>query len=148
MLPNVLYHGSAYWTNELKPGFEHTGIEVQWDETESNRFLYATTERETAIELGLASAIEKAYTLNSYQTRGNAIMINCDQKITVKDLYDLEVWIYTIQPGPKENWSLNKNPHNGLSTEFKTDHTVRSIRAVDRIDIKKWLRNKDVIIGE
>lgn len=148
MLPSVLYHGSAYWTNVLKPGFKHTGVEVQWDETESNKFLYATTERETAIGLGLASAIEKAYTLNQYQIRGNSITINTDQKITVVDLYELEVWIYTIHPGPKENWSLNKNPHNGLDTEFKTDHTIRSVRTVERVDIKKWLRNKDVIIGE
>ena len=44
MLPSKLYHGTGFNDLVLKPGYEHTGKEIKWDETESNRYLYATAD--------------------------------------------------------------------------------------------------------
>jgi len=53
----MLFHGSGFDQSELMPGFYRSGNLVKWDETESNMFLYTTTEREVAIGQGFASTV-------------------------------------------------------------------------------------------
>ena len=53
----------------------HTGVEVKWDKTESNKWLYATTMMGEAVALGFASVIEKKYRLDRYQFKGDTITI-------------------------------------------------------------------------
>lgn len=149
MLPTVLYHGSAFWTGKLKPGFQHTGVEVKWDETESNHYLYATTEREMAITLGWASAIEKRYGLDHFQTIGNSILIDVPKDVRPKpkkeELLELEVWLYKIVPAPKEDWELNKNPHNNLKSEYRTQRTITP-KSLEKINLKEWIGQRVVMI--
>lgn len=151
MLPSTLYHGSAFWTKELKPGFKHTGIEVRWDQTESNHFLYATTDREQAIVLGFASAVEKKFGLDHFQSVGKTILLDVPRQphgYTVKEeqLYQLEVWLYTIVPTARDGWALNRNAHNQLTNEYKTQNTVRGIRGVEKIDVREWLKQYELTI--
>lgn len=151
MTPAVLYHGSAFLTAELKPGFQHTGVLVRWDETETNKFLYATTERETAIALGFASAVEKKYGLDRFQHDPGQLIVNCPRQphgytVTEEQLCQVEVWLYTLYPNSRDHWVLNKNPHNRLKTEYKTEATIRQIHRVDQIDVRSWLRGYEVTL--
>lgn len=140
-LPSHLYHGSAYLHTELKPGFLHSGIEVQWDVNESNRFLYATTDKNTAIELGFASSIEKAFNLHAFQSKDNDIKIVLDEVKSLprlEDLFHLPVYLYTLRPRSLDHWVPNHNAHNGLTTEWKTQATIRTFLSREQVDVKAW----------
>lgn len=150
MIPTALYHGSAYWAKDLKPGFERSGEIVRWDDTEDNTYLYATTEREKAIVLGFASAIEKKFGLDRFQHIGDRLILDIPRQphgytVGEDQLRELEVWLYEIIPHTRDGWRLNKNEHNNMqNTEYKTKSTIRSIRSVTLVDVKSWLRGYKV----
>lgn len=145
-----LYHGSGYLHNELKPGYMHTGQEVFWDETESNRYLYATIDREEAIELGFASAVEKAFLLNRFQSDGNKYTFTFEDKVTPKlsDLEKLVLYIYDIKYADDSGWKHVNNQTNGIDTEYKTDKVIESalIIKTEKVNLKDWLSDKEIII--
>lgn len=145
--PTVLYHGSRFKQTELKPGFLHTGVLVEWDETESNKFLYATTVFNTAAELGFASSIEKAFNVDRFHVDKGIICIQTPDALKVEQLYNIPVFIYTIRCLDKDCWVKNANEHNGLDTEYKTNRTIHAIEKCEPLDILKWLANYEVRIG-
>ena len=147
MLPSKLFHGSAYNDRVLKPGFEHTGIEVHWDETESNRFLYATTDKESAIGLGWASSIEKSFELDRFQIEGDTLTIQLSpkhQSVTLRELLECPVFLYTFKPKAEEHWELVGNKVNNFHVEYKTKTTIKITTTVVRVNLRAWLRIKNI----
>ncbi|MDD2879726.1 MAG: hypothetical protein PHQ58_04770 [Rhodoferax sp.] len=147
LLPKKLYHGSAYRHTELMPGFNRTGSLVEWDKTENNKFLYATADRDSAIELGFASSIEKKFYLDRFKSSGRMLLIETpDKTLTVSKLYELDVFLYDIIVTVNDGWVKNNNQHNGITTEFKTPKTITSIEKCEKINVREWLSNFDVQI--
>lgn len=153
MLPKALYHGSTYAQVELKPGIERSGKLVQWDEVEDNTWLYATTDKDTAIDLGFASALEHKYGLDHFQTIGDTVAIQLalvdgkKQKVSVDDLFrELEVYLYEIRPTAAGGWVHNDNGHNQLTTEWKTQRTIWPYRQATRVDLASHFRNRKIVI--
>ena len=143
----ILYHGSAYDQNELMPGIRRSGKLVQWDETESNDYLYATTSKSTAIDLGFCSKIEKLYDINRCTIHGNEIKITFDSaKIPSKsEIEHFKIFLYSIELD--NHWIKNLNPHNKLVTEYKTKSTIKStILSKEQVDMKEWLKDKKLIL--
>lgn len=146
-LPAVLWHGSAYATDILKPGFLWSKKHVEWDSGESNHYLYATTERESAIALGFGSAIEKRHLLDRFQVdeKTKTLVIFSPRKLTHYDLEQLQVWLYELHPQNSEQWVYNHNQTNKIDTEYKTHRIVPFARR-EQIDLKIWLGQWDVEI--
>lgn len=143
-LPKLLYHGSLYQQTELKPGFRHTGKVVSWDKTESNMFLYVTSDKDTAIELGFASAIEKMFNVTHFRSVGNTLSIETDQPITLQSLAEVTVYLYAIRGLDKDGWLKNDNKNNGITTEYKTDRTIMAIDSCVIVDIADWLKTRTI----
>jgi hypothetical protein len=141
--PTTLYHGSLFKQNEIQPGFNHTKKLVQWDVTESNQWLYATSEREEAIRLGIGSGTEKAFDSERYATIGDDIYIYCRKPIDLSAFFDMTIYLYTFPFRGDDGWVKVMNPHNNIETEWKTQETVRNI-TVERIDLKKFLVGKNL----
>lgn len=147
MIPR-LYHASSYLQEELKPGIAYTGEKVEWDETESNEWLYATSNKEAAIAQGLASAIEHHWLLHRFQSSGNHLAFTFDAGTPVptrRDLERLKVYLYVIHAHVADGWVKNSNTHNKLRSEYRTQNTVRDrIASASLVDMKQWLQGKDV----
>lgn len=145
-----LYHGSKYKHRELKPAFMWTGTEVNWDQTESNHFLYATKARDAAIDMGFASALEQSFLLKRIQTRGNNIRITIESgpMPTREDLEKITVYVYKIEKVQKDGWQAVNNRFNNMSDEFKTDKPIpeSSIREVEEIVCKDWLKGRKITV--
>lgn len=145
-----LYHGSGYKHSELKPGIHHTGKLQRWDNTESNEWLYATTMREEAIAQGLASVIEKNWSLTRFQSTDRSIVIYIDGKVpTYADIVKLTVYLYVIQ-WDDAHWTKVDNVSNGMESEYKTKTTIPSslIASCEPVDLTKWLRGKTLTIKQ
>lgn len=143
MVPPFLFHGSKFKQEELKPGFKHTGEEVNWDKYESNHWLYATSAKDEAILLGIASAAEKEMETNRfrYDLSKRSIRFNTDKPIPITSLNKLEVYVYTIRGNVSDKWIKNINPHNDIKTEWKTEATVSdNIVSVEKINVESYLR--------
>lgn len=147
MIPR-LYHASSYLHDELKPGIAYTGEKVQWDEFESNEWLYATSNKEKAIEQGLASAVEHRWLLHRFQSTGDSLVFTFDHgshRPSRRDLEQLQIYLYVIHPHVADGWVKNHNPHNKLRSEYRTQNTVRDrIISASLVDIKQWLHGKNV----
>lgn len=142
----LLYHGSGFNNSLLKPGFNHTGILVKWDQTENNKFLYATTDRDTAIELGFASSIEKTFEIDRFHVENKSIIIESQKLLSLANLKKVPVFLYTIVVKEKDDWIKNINPNNNINTEYKTSKTINSISSIEKIDISSWLNVYNVKI--
>lgn len=145
-LPVFLYHGSRYKQPELMPGFNRSGKVVKWDETESNAFLYATSVKDTAIELGFASSVEKLLDVTKFRTEGKELIIETDTTVTFEKLCEIPVYLYKIRFEPKDGWKKNNNQNNGITTEFKTTQTIHAIEYCELVDIREWLKQYNVIL--
>lgn len=143
--PNILYHGSAYRTPTLKPGIAYGGEKVEWDQGESNEYLYATSDKDAAVELGFASAIEKKFKLDRFHSDEHELTITASEHITMRDLEALEVYLYAISFTGADGWMLNHNAHNGMNTEFKTRKVVSYI-SVEKVEMKSFLTGKKINI--
>ena len=145
MTNDLLYHGSIYLQTELMPGFKRSGKFVRWDRIESNHFLYSTTERDSAVGLGLFSAFEKAYEVNRCQFDGKNIIIDSDKPdVAIEDIQKLKVYLYTLPHRETDGWLKNFNPFNNIKTEYKTLQTIQLDQPAEQIDLKKWLTGKTV----
>jgi hypothetical protein len=145
--PKTLYHGSLYKQTELMPGFKRSGKLTVWDGVESNLNLYTTTEREEAILLGIGSALEKTFNTDRYRTIEGDIWIYSQQPITLEQIYDLEIYLYTIPFRVSDGWVKNNNPYNDIDTEWLTRKTIRQIK-VERVDLKTFLKGRGVTITQ
>lgn len=148
MKPDFLYHGSMYLAAELMPGFKRSGVLVKWDKIESNKYLYATTDKEEAKSLGFASAIEKIYGLDEYHTLedGSISMKLRDAGVSLKDLGSLDVYVYTIPNKDDDHWVLNNNHFNNIENEYKTDRAIMHIGEVEKLDVVEWIKSKKIKI--
>lgn len=142
----TLYHASAYKNDVLMPGFNYTGKLVEWDFGENNHFLYATTDKEVAIEQGFASAVEHKFELDEFHTRGDTITIVTSSKlVTEKTIEALDVYLYVIEADLDVHWIKNTNATNNLDSEYKTKDKVKDF-TVKKIDLPQWLTKKKLII--
>lgn len=135
-----LYHGSAFKSTNglLIPGFEHTGELVEWDLTESNKFLYFTTSERSAIELGLMSALEKAYLLDRVQIGDDkTFTIVSPTKINRKKVMEVNVYLYVLDMSSVQGVVKVHNEHNQMKDEYKTDKSVPFV-SVKKIDIETY----------
>lgn len=142
--PNRLYHGSGYEQTELKPGFQHSGKSVIWDQYESNSFLYASGGNEAARLLGLSSALEKKYKLDHtrFDEDTRTITLKFSGHVPTKgEIENIGVWVYTIGVKPGV-WEKNRNPHNQIEDEWKTRQVIPSQDIVhcDKVDVRALLR--------
>lgn len=141
-----LYHGSGFCQTELKPGIHHTGELVQWDKTESNEWLYATTLMEEAIAQGFASVVEKHYMLARFRSEGKHLTLVFDRQVpSQKDLEALQVFLYTLDWRVGDKWVKVDNLHNGMTNEYKTKAILTdAILECTPVDLKAWLSRKVV----
>lgn len=147
--PTYLYHGSGFKQTELKPGYEHTKKLVTWDRYESNAFLYATTDKQEAITLGISSKWEKEWKLKSTHIDNDKKTIDLvfeDKPPSPEDLIKVDCWLYIILYNP-EQWIKNRNPYNGIDTEYKTKETIKDILDVQKIDVEEVLKSYQVNIS-
>ncbi|WP_144106781.1 hypothetical protein [Paraburkholderia sp. BCC1886] len=141
----ILYHGSGYNQKELMPGFKRSGVIVRWDKTESNEWLYATTDKQEAIGQAFASMMEKVRGITRYKAHGNVIELSVpENRIPARsDMETLEIYLYTITNLEQDEWVKNDNAHNKLLTEWKTQSTISAgIRMQEQIDLHLWLATK------
>lgn len=117
-----LYHGSAYRHDILRPGIHHTGVLQRWDDTESNEWLYASTDRQEAILNGLCSALSQEFRVDRFSWDDNAFVITSADKITERDVRQARPLLYTLPPGA--SWKKVNNEVNGSDTEWKTKECV------------------------
>jgi hypothetical protein len=146
MLPPLLFHGSRFKQNELQPGFNHTRKIVQWDKTESNVFLYATSVRETAIELGFASSLEKIFEIDLFRVQGKEILIECNAELSMRDLATVPVYLYQLKCKEEDGWVKNDNETNGITTEYKTQRRITEIDLCEKVNIAEWLKQYKVSV--
>jgi hypothetical protein len=146
-MKTILYHGSGFDQDELMPGFLRSGKLVQWDQTESNEWLYTTTDKQEAISQAFASMIEKTYESMGYATHGNRIEIQFPKEVapSVEELKKLQLFLYTIRLEDEDGWVKNNNEHNQIKTEWKTQSIIdRNIIHKEQIDLAGWLANKQL----
>lgn len=98
----LLYHGSYYATDTLRPGFEHSQTEIRWDHGQSNRYLYATPQRDLALAMGYASALEQVGILVArVRTRGRRLLIDLEPASWAERAHIAErvaqIYLYEIQ---------------------------------------------------
>ena len=143
-----LYHGSGYLHNELKPGFKHSGKIIRWDVTESNKWLYASTELEVVKQLGFSSAVAQRWNLKEFHSdkKSLSFIFPPGVEVSLEEIYELDVYIYTIIPSTEDNWIKNTNEHNHLDSEWKTTNTVKNIKSIEKLDIKNWLKKYKIDI--
>lgn len=129
------------------PGFKRSGKLVHWDGVESNQYLYVTSEKPEAISLGFGSALEKTLNSRRYATFDDNIVVYFTKELPEVDkIYDLIFYVYTIASKEEHEWIKNSNPFNNIDTEWITKNTVRSITRCEKIDVKKWLEDKQVYL--
>lgn len=148
-VPHYLYHGSMYKQHELMPGFQRSGELVRWDGVESNEWLYATTDRDDAVMLGIGSALEKEFRVDrySYDAKTRKLTITSPDQITPGDLRKLQVFLYTIRGENSDEWLPNFNQQNGIENEYKTQNTIdESIVKTEQVDVNKVISNYRVEI--
>lgn len=148
-----LYHGSAFFTKELKPGFYFSKKLVEWDKTESNKFLYATTEYRDAVLFGFASLIEKRFDVehvhfdsNKDSSKVYVATPEKSDKLSVEDLLSCTVYLYTINHRKSDGWQLVKNKVNNYDKEFKTSRFIEAIEKIEEIVIKDWFESHGVLV--
>lgn len=148
MNPERLYHGSMYEQDELMPGFKRSGKLVKWDLIESNLFLYTSTSKEEATSLGFGSALEKAFNTERYATLEDTVYIYFKDDVkSLEELFNLEIYVYTIRFDEADGWRKNNNPVNGIDTEWCTKQTIkRNILSRERVDIQQWLKGKRLVL--
>lgn len=145
-LPPKLYHASAFKATILEPGYKHVHKLVKWDNGETNHYLYATTDRQAAIDMGVASAIEHKYELDSFSVHGDSVTIKTPADITLNDISRLRVYIYMIHPDADDQWLYNHNGSNHMRTEYKTKSDVEPY-AISTVDVGNWLKGKKVTLN-
>lgn len=143
-MPEKLYHASGYWQLMLRPGFHYTGEEVFWDETESNKFLYAGEDKDFVTDMGFASVIEKSYNLESFHSDKNKIEIRLranSAPLTVSKIKLLSIYLYEMRFKKSDKW-VPVETHN-TEKEWKTKNTVSYV-SVKQIAGFDWIKKRDI----
>lgn len=149
MTPKLLFHGSRYLTDVLKPGIVYTGKEVRWDMTESNRWLYATTNHSDAISFAVMSILEHLGFGGAYHFHNNILSIEEEEP---KDGYlsllkNQTAYLYTIADPKAHGFFKVGNKFNGYTEEWKTTENV----PVDEpllISITEWAKKERILFEQ
>lgn len=141
--PNTLYHGSLYKQTELMPGFKRSGELTVWDGVETNQNLYATTDKQSAILLGIGSGVEKTFGSNRFIELDGNIWIFTDTEISFNKFLEMELYVYTIPFRAQDGWVHNNNPYNNIDTEWKTTKTIHGVK-VAQVNIAEAMRGHTV----
>ena len=144
--PSELYHGSGYKQEELKPGYQHSKKLTVWDQYESNAYLYATSNRDSAMLLGFSSAIEKKYKLNKTkidEAKKTIYLEFGEPTPSLDNLFDTEVYLYSI-PYDSVIWQKNNNPFNNIDTEYKTTSTITKINDREQLNLHEVLSDYQI----
>lgn len=149
MTPPLLFHGSRYLTNVLKPGIEYTGKEVRWDKTESNRWLYATTNQSDAISFAVMSILEHLGFGGGYHFHDNVLTI---EEKEPKDGYlslfkEQPTYLYTITDPKAHGFFKVGNEFNGYTEEWKTTKNV----VVDEpllVRVAEWAKKERILFKQ
>jgi hypothetical protein len=127
----ILFHGSGYLNKTLQPGFNYTGELVQWDKTESNKFLYLSRDENEAVLNGLCGALSINHDIDqfSFSDDDNILKITTpDSSLTADMVYSSKVWLYRILK--TKDIKIVGNDYNGSTTEYKTDKVINYIDVV------------------
>lgn len=143
--PEVLYHGSLYKQNELKPGIKHTGELTVWDGVETNQNLYATTDIREAALLGIGSAAEKTFDTDRFIELNGDIWLFSQNPISIDDFLKMVIYRYTIPFREQDGWVKNNNPYNNIDTEWITQKTIRGVKC-EQLDIREVLKGHKVTV--
>lgn len=140
--PLRLYHGSFYHANILRPGYEYTGIEVTWDQTENNRWLYATADRTLAIEMGFASALSQVgVNVDHFATEPGRMQVWSQPIVDDAILKKIaRLYLYTLKA---EGFQEVHNQHNNATNEYKRQDAVVPL-SVEEICLESFLKGYDV----
>ena len=145
----MIYHGSCYLKDKLMPGFERASVLMRWDQFESNKFLYATIDREQAIAQAFVDAVDKRYPLSQIVIGSDEIALKfSDYKLPSKlELSALDVYVYHI-PFDREDlenpWIQNLT-ENGSNHEHKTEQIIRDFE-VEKVNLEEWMHSKKLIL--
>ena len=148
MLPNKLYHGSSHLAlAALMPGFMHSHKLVEWDGTENNHFLYATTDLQTAMDQAVASLLERKWSLIRFKSDGSKIDLWFDGKTlpTAEQLKKEKIWVYTVIPSARHHWVKVNNQQNNLDDEWKTREVI-DFSSRQEVSVGDWLKGEHVTI--
>ena len=155
-----LFHGSRFRQTELMPGFQRSGEMVRWDQTESNLWLYATTNQDEAVRQGLFAIFANAFDVKRCSSAPGQLVIELypHQEAEKTALYaqlaafGMAAWLrqqalflYQLHAEEGGVWEKNDNAHNQLDNEWKTQATVKPV-SVDVIDIEAWLAKRNLKI--
>ena len=132
---NVLFHGSSYKHDHLMPGFKHSGVLQRWDKTESNKFLYLSSDKSEAILNGLASGIARHWEIaRIHWDESNITIYFYDEPPSLSEIEKMvHVWCYTCKR--VKSMKLVKNQFNGSMTEYKTKDDIIPLKREKVSDI-------------
>lgn len=143
--PTTLYHGSMYKQTELMPGYKRSGKLQTWDGIESNLNLYVSSDKREAELLGIGSAIEKTFDSNRFVEYNGNIWVYTRDPISIDELLNMEVYVYTIPFRDTDEWIKNTNPYNNIDTEWITRKTIKGVK-VHPINIRSLMRGKTITL--
>lgn len=129
-----LFHGSRFNHRVLSPAIKHTGTKVEWDDTESNEWLYATSEENDAVLFGLFSYIEQTSPIEGLHLDGKEVTLDGEPV----NLDGIVIFVYTLDK--TDDWTLVNNDVNGYAEEYKTKSDVRPLH-VKRVNALKFLKS-------
>lgn len=144
-LPETLYHGSLYKQSELMPGYKRSGKLQTWDGVESNLHLYVSSSKREAELLGIGSAAEKVFDCERFIELDGNIWIFTEELITIDQVKELVVYVYTIPYRATDGWVKNKNPYNNIDTEYTTRDTVKP-KSIHTVNIASLMKGKTVTL--
>lgn len=143
--PSALYHGSMYLQKELMSGYKRSGKLQTWDGVESNLNLYASSDKREAELLGIGSAVEKTFESERFIEYGGSLWVYTNEPISIDDLLDLKVYVYTIPFREEDGWQKNNNPYNNIDTEWTTRRTIKGIK-VHQVNIRSLMKGKTITL--
>lgn len=156
--PSALWHASIHENDTLKPGYWHTGVVTRWDSTESNKYLYSSSDRLEAIVNAVFSTMEADENLGKnilrYKyTNGTIEVIPKPGKSVAgydisRLLRETEIYVYKIQ-SEDEHWEKVDSKVNGSTTEYRTASRVVKFAARLQVPADRLLaeNNLRVIVG-
>jgi len=158
-IPKILFHGSTFLSKTLMNSYDITGELRKWDETESNRFLYATTDKDEAVRQAIYSSLERIHGATRFKTEADesgVLFVTVTGPLTQSQLEQAvaqtSVYLYQITTNKFHDWKLVNNLVNSLQDEWKTrqhipnmDFTVKKIHGRDLLDSTRFIAACDQV---
>lgn len=141
----TIYHGSSYHHDTLYPGVYYTGEIRYWDVDQSNEYLYATDDREGAIQMAFASLLERHYPVDRFKVAGKQIQVYlASGKLpTLQQVSKRPLYLYTLLH-QKLLWEKVKSKQS--FNEWRTRESLSyDILSCEPIDLTLWLKSYSVV---